>query len=201
MSSCEGVLVTGELSWDTELRHWACVIRERLKKFRVSVLRAPKTRQLVIRKDGNTDKHYRDSFCTHKHGERRKKISQGWLTKMRCNIDDGNKAPHNKPRSYRERFLFNNESPSASGVNTACVRCLCVCMCEGERKKTSILNENKTSIFNLRREQAGMQSQRLNGEGELRLYVACKSHPDRPAAASSSATSFLIDRILFWKNV
>lgn len=121
---------------------------------------------------------------------------------MPCNIDDENKAPHNKLQSYWDDFLFNNESPSASGVNTASVCCarrrVCVCMCAsgGGKKKTSILNENKTSIFNLRWEQAGMQSQKQNGDGKLRLSVACKSHPDQPAAVSLSPTSLWLTGFL-----
>lgn len=45
---------------------------------------------------------------------------------MPCNIDDKNKALHNKLQSYWDDFLFNNESPSASSVNTASVCCVCV---------------------------------------------------------------------------
>lgn len=51
----------------------------------------------------------------------KKRISQCRLTKMPCNIDDENKAPHNKLQSYWDDFLFNNELPSALGVNTASV--------------------------------------------------------------------------------
>lgn len=163
-----------------------------------------KIRQLVIRTVTltNTTEDGKLFLCyAHKHREK-KKISQCWLTKMPCNIDDENKASHNKLQSYWDDFLFNNESPSASRVNTASVFCECQHACVSEekrgreKKKTSILNENKTSIFNLHWEQAGMQSQKQNGDSKLRLSVACKSHPDQPAAVSLSPTSFWLTGFL-----
>lgn len=92
--------------------------------------------------------------ATHTNTERRKKISQCWLTKMPCNIDDENKASHNKLQSYWDDFLFNNESPSASRVNTASVFCVCqhACVSEEERgrgRKKKHLSSTRTKLLYL----------------------------------------------------
>lgn len=114
-----------------------------------------KKRQLVIRTVTltNTTEDGKLFLCyAHKHREK-KKISQCWLTKMPCNIDDENKASHNKLQSYWDDFLFNNESPSASRVNTASVFCVCQHACVSEekrgREKKKHLSSTRTKLLYL----------------------------------------------------
>lgn len=68
---------------------------------------------------------------------------------MPCNIDDKNKAPHNKLQSYWDDFLFNNESPSASGVNTASVCCVCqrVGVCVWPEEKNNIYPQREQNFY------------------------------------------------------